>query len=97
LPPLYLGLFYIDRGRLPAAQGIPVGLIDTQEEMEFSLSDEKPVLRVSGIAWEVVTSTEPSAFRFRTDRSLDVLYASYEKPYVTEYIGNARKSTTSEL
>ena len=81
MPPLYLGLFYIDRGRLPAAQGIPVGLIDTQEEMEFSLSDEKPVLRVSGIAWEVVTSTEPSAFRFRTDRSLDVLYASYEKPF----------------
>ena len=32
LPPLYLGLFYTDRGRLPAAQGIPVGLIDTQEE-----------------------------------------------------------------
>lgn len=46
LPPLYLGLFYTDRGRLPAAHGIPVGLIDTQEEMEFSLSDEKPVLRV---------------------------------------------------
>ena len=32
LPPLYLVLFYTDRGRLPAAQGIPVGLIDTQEE-----------------------------------------------------------------
>ena len=35
----------------------------------------------SGIAWEVVTSTEPSAFRFRTDRSLDVLYASCEKTF----------------
>ena len=35
----------------------------------------------SGIAWAVVTSTEPSAFRFRTDRSLDVLYASCEKTF----------------
>jgi len=42
LPPLYLGLFYTDRGRLPAAQGIPVGLIDTQEEDVLYASCEKP-------------------------------------------------------
>ena len=35
----------------------------------------------SGIAWEVVTSIEPSVFRFGTDRSLDVLYVSCEKTF----------------
>ena len=35
----------------------------------------------SGTAWEVVTFTEPSVFRFRTDRSLDVLHTSCEKTF----------------